>query len=407
MSASRTSPLTRASPAAARLEKGSAAVESCRKSVFMLHKIFHLILAYRLNLPVKHRHFVFFVLYWNLNTAAHNDCRPLKGRDRMEFLTNEFTFPSASGLCDIFAQSAAPADFGAVKGVVQIAHGMAEYSNRYAQFALELCKHGYAVYINDHLGHGQSVASDEELGFFGDNGANSMVEDMKQLSDIARQEYPNLPFFLFGHSMGSFLARKYSAKYGHILDGAVYCGTSGANSAVGMGVLLADTVIKSEGQMYRSKFLDSVAFGSYNRKTAKNTAFDWLSRDEKEVEKYVHDKHCGFLFTANGFKTLFSLLKEVSAKVWYNTVPAELSILLISGDKDPVGEYGKGVTEVYKALRKTGHTGVMMKLYPEARHELLNELNRREVTEDVIRWLDAHLPEPEPIPAPVAAGEGS
>lgn len=294
----------------------------------------------------------------------------------MEFLTNEFTFPSASGLCDIFAQSAAPADFGAVKGVVQIAHGMAEYSNRYAQFALELCKHGYAVYINDHLGHGQSVASDEALGFFGDNGANSMVEDMKQLSDIARQEYPNLPFFLFGHSMGSFLARKYSAKYGHILDGAVYCGTSGANSAVGMGVLLADTVIKSEGQMYRSKFLDSVAFGSYNRKTAKNTAFDWLSRDEKEVEKYVHDKHCGFLFTANGFKTLFSLLKEVSAKVWYNTVPAELPILLISGDKDPVGEYGKGVTEVYKTLRKTGHTGVMMKLYPEARHELLNELNR-------------------------------
>ena len=131
-----------------------------------------------------------------------------------------------------------------------------------------------------------------------------------------------------------------------------------------MGVLLADAVIKSEGQMYRSKFLDSVAFGSYNRRTAKNTAFDWLSRDEKEVEKYLHDKHCGFLFTANGFKTLFSLLKEVSAKVWYNTVPAELPILLISGDKDPVGEYGKGVTEVYKTLRKTGHTGVMMKLYP-------------------------------------------
>lgn len=354
---------------------------------------------------MKHRHFAFFVLYWNLNTAVRKGCRPSKGRDRMEFLTNEFTFPSASGLCDIFAQSAAPADFGAVKGVVQIAHGMAEYSNRYAQFALELCKHGYAVYINDHLGHGQSAESDETLGFFGDNGADSMVEDMKQLSDIARQEYPNLPFFLFGHSMGSFLARKYSAKYGHMLDGAIYCGTSGANSAVGMGILLADTVIKSEGQMYRSKFLDSVAFGAYNRKTAKNTPFDWLSRDEKEVEKYVHDKHCGFLFTANGFKTLFSLLKEVSAKVWYNTVPAELPILLISGEKDPVGEYGKGVTEVYKTLRKTGHTGVMMKLYPEARHELLNELNRREVMEDVIGWLDAHLPESAPVPAPAAAAD--
>ncbi len=324
----------------------------------------------------------------------------------MEFLTNEFTYPSASGLCDIFAQSAAPADFGAVKGVVQIAHGMAEYSNRYAQFALELCRRGYAVYINDHLGHGQSVSGEEALGFFGDNGAESLVEDMKTLSDIARQEYPNVPFFLFGHSMGSFLARKYTAKYGHMLDGAIYCGTSGPNAAVGMGVLLADTIIKSEGQMYRSKFLDSVAFGAYNRKTAKNTPFDWLSRDEREVEKYMHDKLCGFMFTVNGFQTLFGLLKEVSAKVWYNTVPAALPVLLIAGDKDPVGDYGKGVREVYKTLRKTGHTNVMMKLYPEARHELLNELNRGEVMEDVLGWLDARLPVHAPETQPEAKPAG-
>lgn len=318
----------------------------------------------------------------------------------MEFLTNEFTYPSASGLCDIFAQSAAPADFGAVKGVVQIAHGMAEYSNRYARFAMELCKRGYAVYINDHLGHGCSVASEEERGYFGDDGANSLVEDMKQLTDIARQEYPNVPVFLFGHSMGSFLARKYTAKYGHTLDGAIYCGTSGANPAAGIGIALVDYMIKREGALYRSAFVDNMAFGTYNKKTAKNTKFDWLSRNEKEVEKYIADENCGFLFTLGGFKTLFALLKEISGKLWYNTVPTDLQILLIAGDKDPVGEYGKGVTDVYKTLRKTGHTNTVMKLYPDARHELLNELNRDEVTEDILHWLDTRL---EALTAPVSA----
>ncbi len=321
----------------------------------------------------------------------------------MEFLTNEFTYPSASGLCDIFAQSVAPADFGAVKGVVQIAHGMAEYSNRYARFAKALCENGYAVYINDHLGHGASVAREEELGFFGDDGPNNLVEDMKQLTDIARQEYPHVPLFLFGHSMGSFLARKYTAKYGHMLDGAVYCGTSGPNPAVGIGILLSNAIAKSEGKLYRSSFIDNMAFGTYNKKTPKKTKFDWLSRDEKEVKKYIQDKSCGFVFTVGGFATLFSVLKEVSAKTWYSAVPADLPILLIAGDNDPVGEYGKGVTEVYKTLRKTGHAGTVMKLYPEARHELLNELNRDEVTADLIDWLNAHIQTPKEAQAASAS----
>lgn len=306
----------------------------------------------------------------------------------MEFLTNEFSYKSASGLCDIYAQCAAPADFGAVKGVVQIAHGMAEHSNRYARFAMELCKNGYAVFINDHLGHGSSVANDDELGFFGDDGANALVEDMHALTEIAKQQYPHVPFYLFGHSMGSFLARKYTAKYGQTLDGVIYCGTSGPNPAVGMGIMLANNMIKSEGKLYRSSFLDSLAFGTYNRKTEKKTKFDWLSRDEKEVARYIDDKYCGFTFTAGGFKMLFSLVKEISSKAWFNAVPENLQILLISGDKDPVGDYGKGVADVFKTLRKTGHSNIIMKLYPEARHELLNELNRDEVMQDIVSWLN-------------------
>ncbi|MEG1551080.1 MAG: alpha/beta hydrolase [Oscillospiraceae bacterium] len=306
----------------------------------------------------------------------------------MEFITNEYKFKSASGLCDIYAQSAAPDDFGSVKGVVQIAHGMAEHSNRYARFAMELCKNGYAVYINDHLGHGTSVATDDELGFFGDNGDIALVEDMKQLSDIAMAEYPDLPFFVFGHSMGSFLARAYAAKYGSNIDGLVLSGTAGANPAAAMGIKLANYFEKTEGKLYRSELLDSIAFGKYNKKTAKKTKFDWLSRDEKEVEKYIDDPYCGFVFTANGFKTLFTLLKNISSNKWYKSVPTALQIMMISGENDPVGEYGKGVTSVYRDLRKTGHTNTYLKLYPEARHEILNEINKDEVMADIIMWLD-------------------
>lgn len=306
----------------------------------------------------------------------------------MEYLTREYKFKSHSGLCDIYAQSAAPSDFGSVRGLVQIAHGMAEHSSRYARFALELCKNGYAVFTNDHLGHGASVGSDKELGFFGDRGAESLVEDMKRLSDVARGEYPNLPLVLFGHSMGSFLARAYCAKYGATLAGAVYSGTSGANPAAGLGVWLAGQLEKKEGKLYRSSFLNSVAFGTYNKRTEKETEFDWLSRDKREVKKYMDDPWCGFVFTANGFKTLFSLLREVSKKTWYKAVPENLNILMISGGADPVGEYGRGVTQVYRDLKKSGHYDVALRLYPDARHELLNELNRDEVTEDILSWLN-------------------
>lgn len=306
----------------------------------------------------------------------------------MEFLTNEYTYKSHSGLCDIYAQSAAPSDFGSVRGIVQIAHGMAEHSNRYAGFALELCKQGYAVYINDHLGHGSSAANKDELGFFGDDGVTSLVEDMKELTDIAKSEYPDVPVFLFGHSMGSFLARSYTAKYGHLIDGAIYCGTSGPNPAAGMGILMADYIAKKEGKLYRSAFLDSIAFAGYNKRTEKETKFDWLSRDKKEVEKYLDDEYCGFLFTAGGFKTLFTLLKQISNKLWYKTVPSDMNIFMISGEADPVGEYGKGVRQVYEDLKKTGHTNVTLKLYPEARHELLNELNKKEVCSDISEWIN-------------------
>ena len=307
----------------------------------------------------------------------------------LEFLTKEYTYPSHSGLCEIYAQSAAPIDYGSIKGVVQISHGMAEYSNRYARFALELCKHGYAVFVSDHVGHGSSVTDKEMLGFFGESdGEEHFVEDLKALTDIIKTEYPDLPFFMLGHGMGSLIARKYTAKYGYLLDGVIYSGTSGQNSALGFGIHLANTLIKQYGPMYRSELLDTMAFGAYNRKTEKRTDYDWVSRDEKEVDKFISDDYCGFKYTVSGMKALFMTLKQVSTKRWYNSVPLSMPIFLISGSMDPIGDYSKGVTEVCRTLKKTGHTNVTLKLYEGARHEILNETNRAEVYLDIIDWLD-------------------
>ncbi len=307
----------------------------------------------------------------------------------MEFLTKEYSFPSVSGLCDIYAQSAAPIDYGSIKGVVQISHGMAEYSNRYSRFALELCKAGYAVFISDHVGHGASIKDREMLGFFGEeNGEETFIDDLKTLTDMAKAEYPDLPFFMLGHGMGSLIARKYTAKYGYLLDGVIYSGTSGENPALGMGLLLANAMIKQNGPMHRSDLLDTIAFGAYNRKTKKRTERDWSTRDEAEVDKIIADELCGYKYTVSGMKVLFTTLKQVTTRRWYNTIPLSMPIFLISGSMDPVGDYSKGVKETYRMLKKTGHRNVSMKIYEGARHEILNETNREEVYADIIEWLD-------------------
>ena len=306
-------------------------------------------------------------------------------------IRKEFKFPSTSGLCDIFAQSFIP-DNGNVKAVIQISHGMTEHSDRYIPFAEKLCEAGYAVFTNDHLGHGRSVKDDSMLGFFGsEKGYMNIVNDCKKLTEIAKAEYPDVPYFFFGHSMGSFIARCYTKYYGDGIDAAVYCGTSGPNPGAGIGISIASLLIKAKGEMHRSKFINSVAFGTYNKKTDKKTEFDWLTKDEKIVQEYIADKYCGFLFTAAGFRDLFSVLNEVNANNWYNSFNKSLPVLLIAGEDDPVGSYGLGVSAVYYDLLETEHTDVTLKLYPNDRHEILNETDRNEVMDYLVSWFDSKL----------------
>ena len=302
----------------------------------------------------------------------------------MDYTHNTFSIPSHTGNTDLFVQSIAPANPAEIKGIIQIVHGMAEHTDRYLDVAKYLCEKGFYVIMHDHAGHGRSVRSDEDDGYFCDkNGWLCLVDDVYEVTKLARKEVPGKKLIIWGHSMGSFITRKYIAKYKNGADAAILCGTAGANPAAGVGILLANIVAAIKGQKYKSKLINNIAFGSYNKRFSGDTGFEWLSVNEDNVKKYVADPKCGFLFTAAGFRDLFSVLKDVSSSAWYAAVPADMKIFLISGEDDPVGNYGKGVTEVYEKLRSSGHSNVSIKLYEGMRHEIHNEKTNAVVYGDI------------------------
>jgi alpha-beta hydrolase superfamily lysophospholipase len=294
---------------------------------------------------------------------------------------------------EIYAYNWCPED-GDIKGIVQIAHGMAEASYRYKRFAKELVSQGYIVYANDHRGHGNTAASIDELGYLGPDGFTRMVEDMKEFTDfIQDKENKELPLFLFGHSMGSFLAQYYISLYGNNIQGVILSGTSGDQGPIlNIGIHMAKKEVAKKGPKTRSPRLNDLSFGSYNKKfKPSRTDFDWLSRDEKEVDKYIEDPYCGGIFTTSFYYDFFRGLKETSKKSNVEKVPKNLPIYIFSGDKDPVGNMGKGVLKLVKAYQNIGIKDLEYKLYKDGRHEMLNELNRDEVMEDAVNWLNKHI----------------
>lgn len=277
-------------------------------------------------------------------------------------------------------------------GVVQIAHGMSEYAKRYDGFARFLTEHGFVVCANDHLGHGGSVNEASELGYFAPKeGWETVVKDMHTLTGLMKKSYPGLPFFLFGHSMGSFLARAYTTWFGSELTGAVYCGTAGPMKGTEMLLLAVDAAKHRHNEFYRSNTINKVAFGSYNKKIdSPRTGFDWLTRDNDIVDAYIADDKCGFVFTLNGFENLGRLLWFISQEKWFSTIRKDLPMLLIAGDADPVGNYGEGVKKVFNKLISYS-AAARIRLYEGARHELTNELNREEVYQDVLDFFNTYI----------------
>lgn len=275
------------------------------------------------------------------------------------------------------------------KAIVQISHGMCEYLERYEHFIDFLTSHDILVCGNDHLGHKNSAVSKDKLGYFAPkDGWKYLVKDLAKVTYIIKDCYPNLPYFLLGHSMGSFIARLYISQFSSFVDGAIICGTSGSNPLIDFASLLTSFVSCVKGEFYRSPFIDKLMFGSYNKKYENpKTPSDWISKDEAIVDAYIKDEYCTFIFTASAFQDLIKLLKIVSSKSWYHAVPKNLPIFLISGDMDPVGNYGKGIREVEHRLRAEHITDLTVKLYKDDRHELLNEIDREIVYQDILDWI--------------------
>lgn len=303
--------------------------------------------------------------------------------------TKEFSFKSATGVCRIHGCEFLPE--GEVRAVVIIHHGMAEHINRYADYVKHLTDMGYAVFMHDMANHGKSNQKTELLGYFGENdGYKNLVKDLKTVYDLAKKEFPDKKIIMFGHSMGSFIVRCFDCAYPGASDASVYMGTGGSNPAAGMGKAISNLIASIKGSTYKSKMLDKITFGSFNKKTDKKTSFDWLTRDSAIVQKYIDDDYCGFLFTVKGMNDLVNLNVWANSAECYNTVKKDLPILLVAGADDPVGAYSKGVNEVADKMKASGHTNVTVKLFPGCRHEVLNETNRQEVYEGIDAFLNAN-----------------
>ncbi len=301
----------------------------------------------------------------------------------------EFYFDSRTATDKIHAVRYTPDD-GQVKGVVQIVHGMAEYIERYEEFAKYLTDRGFVVTGNDHLGHGKSVAEGGTCGYFcKQDPATVVVRDVHRLKKMTQQEYPGVPYVILGHSMGSFILRNYMYRYGSGISGAIVMGTGMQPPAlVNAGKVLAAVQKLFCGEKHVSKLIDKVAFGSYNNRIENvRTDKDWLTKDEGIVDRYIADPHCGFTFTVNGFATSFELISRIQKKENLEKIPKELPIYMVSGAEDPVGDYGEGVKRAYQSLKDAGLQDIDLKLYEADRHEVLNETDKAVVMQDIYDWM--------------------
>lgn len=311
-------------------------------------------------------------------------------------IKEEFYFDSYDGKHKLHGVRYLPDEGQKVRCVLQIVHGMAEYVERYREFAEFLTARGYAVTGEDHLGHGKTAGGTGGYGYFcQEDPATALVENVHQLRENTGELYQGVPYVLMGHSMGSFITRNYMFRYGSGLDGVIIMGTGMESLGT---VRLAKAVAGIQklfcGDRHPSRLIDKLAFGSYNRKIDHpRTDFDWLSRDEERVDQYLADPACGFLFTVNGFSALFELISRLYSRENLARIPKSLPVYMVSGTADPVGGYGKGVRRALDSLQAAGLGEITLKLYEGGRHELLNETNRVEVMKDIYHWLEEAVSE--------------
>lgn len=315
--------------------------------------------------------------------------------------TEDIEFASADGSSTIHARIWEPADAGmpaaSPRGVVQIVHGMSEHVRRYDEFARFLCGRGFVVCGDDHIGHGRS-AEPSRRGCMPTKGGNeALIADEHALRGIvstraAERAGASVPYVFFGHSMGSFITRCYLGRHGEGLAAAVLCGTGTIPPALSKaGNVAARALAALRGADHRSKFLDSMGAGAYSKAVPGPSGYEWLSHNEHNVAAYLADDECGFMFSAGGYAALTALTAEACSRSCAASVPADLPLLYIAGDGDPVGNMGSGAQAAARLARDAGSRDVTCTIYAGMRHEILNEAGHRQVFEDVAAWLDDRL----------------
>lgn len=306
----------------------------------------------------------------------------------------DFYYPSADGKTQIHAIRWEPD--GKPKAIIQIIHGMVEFIDRYDDFAKYLTGHGYLVCGEDHIGHGESVISDEYHGYFGADGNAWMISDIHKLRCMMQEEFPGTPYLMLGHSMGSFLIRQYITEkdgdYAKGLSGVVVMGTGWQPGAVIRSGRALAKMLGTKKIGKRAKLIEALSFGSYLKKIDNpRTINDWLSKDPEVVDRYRANPWCMFHFTPNAFFHMFSGMLKAHDKKRMNNLPEGLPLLLISGAEDPVGAWGEGVRKAYMAYVENSPCSVDIKLYDDDRHEILNETDKAVVYEDLREFFDGCL----------------
>lgn len=310
-------------------------------------------------------------------------------------VTSNFTFLSKDKKTKVHAVKWTP-DNGEYHAILQITHGMVEYIERYAHFAEFLTEKGYMVVGHDHIGHGASVSDEKDWGYFcEENPSDVLIADMHTLRTTIQKDNPHLPYFMMGHSMGSFMLRKYLAFHNDNLRGAIIMGT-GYTPENMMKLALGITGIfgKIFGTRHRSKFINSLTFGPAYKAfdmTGNNPENSWLTKDAEIVKAYHEDPRSSFAFTVNGYKGLFEAVLFSCNPENVKKVPAKLPIFIVSGKEDPVGDMGEGVMKVYHMFEDAGSLDVTYQLYENDRHEIINEVDRQNVFNDLLSWMNVRI----------------
>ena len=273
-----------------------------------------------------------------------------------------------------------------IKAIVEIAHGMNEHKERYIDFMKFLAKNGYASFIHDHRGHGKSIKNINDLGYFYEDNASYVVEDLHQINEYLKNKFKDKKIILFGHSMGSMIVRKYISKYAHTIDGLILCGSPSKNNASKLGLKVVKLLKSIKGERYRSEFVKKLMFGGFDKKGSEPNS--WVCHNKEILKLYNEDELCKYTYTLNGYENIIKLMIDIYNPKIYNRNNLDLPIYFIAGNDDPVIKSKKDFNEAINFLEKIGYHNIDNTLYDDMSHEILNEVNNNLVYDDILNWLN-------------------